>query len=169
MVFASGSINMPAETMKAGSSDSTKILKEVTDQYWQFLLEDSIYLRQLYGLEIKRLPQLTLKKAEADIRKVRSLQQKLKEVKPDEISYDEHLSLKILEWQMEKQIIGHDYFRLNIPISIYNSPVPYVNRVFTEFQFGESKHLQQYLDLLNQYPGFIEEILIRLKQQYQKK
>jgi uncharacterized protein (DUF885 family) len=165
MLFAGGR----AETVETRPSNSAKILKAVMDEYWQFLLEESIYLRQLYGLEIKRLPQLSLKKAEADIRKVRSLQQKLKEVKPNEISYDEQLSLQILEWQMENQIKGHDYFRLNIPISIYSSPVPYVNRVFTEFQFKEDKHLQQYLDLLKQYPGFIEEILIRLKQQYQKK
>lgn len=165
MVFAGGRM-VAVETT---SANSAKILKAVMDEYWQFLLEDSIYLRQKYGLEIKRLPQLTLKKAEANIRKVRSLQQKLKQVKPDEISYDEHLSLQILEWQMENQIKGHDYFWLNIPISMYSSPVPYVNRVFTEFQFNKEKHLRQYLDLLNQYPGFIEEILIRLKQQYQKK
>jgi uncharacterized protein (DUF885 family) len=165
MVFAGGKI----EAFEVSSSNSAKILKAVMDEYWQFLLEDNIYLRQLYGLEIKRLPQLTLKKAEANISKVRSLLQKLKKVKPNEISYDEHLSLQILEWQMENQIKRHDYFWLNIPISTYNSPVPNVNRVFTEFQFKEDKHLQQYLDLLNQYPGFIQEILIRLKQQYQKK
>lgn len=165
MIFACTKV----EAVETTSSNSAKILKAVMDEYWQFLLEDSIYLRQLYGLEIKRLPQLTLKKAETNIRKVRSMLQKLEEVKPNEISYDEQLSLHILEWQMENQIKRHDYFWLNIPISMYNSPVPYVNRVFTEFQFKEDKHLQQYLDLLNQYPGFIEEILTRLKQQYQKK
>ena len=160
------------EAVETDSADSAKILKAVTDEYWQYLLEDSdysIYLRQKHGLEIKRLPQLTLKKAEAEIRMVRSLLQKLKQVKPGEISYDEGLTLQILEWEMQNQIDAHDYFRLNIPIAIYSSPVPYVNRVFTEFQFKENKHLRQYLDLLNQYPGFIEEILTRLQQQYQQK
>jgi len=154
------------------STDSAKILKAVMDEYWQFLLEDSnysIYLRQKHGLEIKRLPPITLKKAEADIEKIRSLLRKLKDVKADEISYDEGLSLQILAWEMENQIKAHDYFQLNIPIAIYSSPVPYFNRVFTDFRFRESKHLQQYLDLLNQYPGFIEEILARLQQQYQQK
>lgn len=165
MVSAGGRI----EAVETGSSNSAKILKAVMDEYWQFLLEDSIYLRQKHGLEIKRLPQLTLKKAEADIRKVHSLLQKLEQVKPDEISYDEGLTMQILEWELQNQIKAHDYFRLYIPISVYSSPVPYVNRLFTEFQFRESKHLKQYLDLLNQYPGFIEEILTRLKEQSQQK
>jgi uncharacterized protein (DUF885 family) len=168
MIFACAKV----EAVETRPSNSTKILKAVTDEYWQFLLEDSIdsiYLRQEQGLEIKSLPQLTIEKAEAGIRKVRSLLQKLKEIKPNEISYDEHLSLQILEWEMENQINGHDYFWLYIPIASYSSPVPWVNRVFTEFQFQESKHLKQYLDLLGQYPGFIEDIIVHLKQQYQKK
>jgi uncharacterized protein (DUF885 family) len=168
MVFTGGRV----EAVETTSANSAKILKAVMDEYWQFLLEDSndsIYLRQEQGLEIKRLPQLTLKKAAADIRKVRSLLLKLKQVKPDEISYDERLVLQILEWEMKNQINFHDYFWLDIPIAIYSSPVPYVNLVFTEFQFRESKHLKQYLDLLDQYPGFIEDIIVQLKQQYQKK
>ena len=168
MVFTGGRV----EAVETTSSNSAKILKAVMDEYWQFLLEDSndsIYLRQEQGLEIKRLPQLTLKKAEAAISKVRSLLQKLKEVKPHEISYDEGLTLQILEWEMKNQINFHDYFWLDIPIAIYSSPVPFINRVFTEFQFRESKHLKQYLDLLDQYPGFIEDIIVHLKQQYQKK
>lgn len=172
MVFPGGSTTMSTGEVKAGSSDSAKTLKAVTDEYWQFLLEDSdysIYFRQKQGLEIKRLPQLTFKKAEASILKVRSLLRKLKNVKPNEISYDEGLTLQILEWEMENQVNAHDYFWLNIPISIYSSPVPYVNRVFTQFRFKEDKHLRQYLDLLSQYPDFIEDIFARLKQQYQKK
>jgi uncharacterized protein (DUF885 family) len=169
LIFLMVSAGGRMEAVETTSATSAKILKAVMDEYWQFLLEESVYLRQKHGLEIKRLPQLSLKKAEADIQKVRSLLLKLKEIKPDEISYDEHLTLQILEWEFQNQINAHDYFRLNIPISVYSSPVPYVNRVFTEFQFRESKHLQQYLDLLNQYPGFIEEILTRLKEQYQQK
>jgi uncharacterized protein (DUF885 family) len=168
MIFAGGRV----EGVETGSSNSAKILKAVMDEYWQFLLEDSIdsiYLRQKQGLEIKSLPQPTLEKAEAGIRKVRSLLQKLTEIKPNEISYDEHLTLQILAWEMGNQINGHDYFWLYIPIASYSSLVPYVNRVFTEFQFQENKHLKQYLDLLGQYPGFIEDIINHLKQQYQEK
>ena len=168
MIFTGGRV----EAVETGTSNSTKIVKAVTDEYWQFLLEDSnysIYLRQKLGLEIERLPQLTLKKAEAAISKVRSLLRKLKEVKPHEISYDEGLTLQILEWEMKNQINFHDYFWLNIPIAIYSSQVPFINRVFTQFQFKERKHLKQYLDLLDQYPGLIEDIIVHLKQQYQRK
>jgi uncharacterized protein (DUF885 family) len=150
-------------------SGSAQILKRVTDKYWQFLLDDSIYLRQKYGLEIKRLPRLTLEKVEADLDQVRSLRQQLKEVNPRDISYDEGLTLQLLEWDMDYRIEAHDYFWLYIPIAAYSSPVPEVNRLFSQFRFKEEKHLRQYLDLLSQDPDFIEEILSLLKQQYQKK
>ena len=156
-------------------SGSAQILKAVTGEFWQFLLDDStqlddsIYLRQKYGLEIKRLPQLTLEKAEADVGQVRSFRQQLKEVNPQDISYDEGLTLQLLEWDMDYRIEAHDYFWLYIPIAAYSSPVPGVNRLFSQFRFKEEKHLRQYLDLLGQYPDFIEGILSLLKQQYQKK
>ena len=172
IIFVSEGIGLPLGAAAAPASHSSKILKEVMNEYWQFLLEDSgssIYLRQRQGLEIKRLPRLSQKKAEADTQKARTLLQKLKEIKPNEISYDESLSRQILEWQMDNQIKGRQFFWLNIPIAAYSSPVPYVNRMFSDFQFREEKHLQQYLGLLNQYPSFIEEIIEVLKVQYQKK
>ncbi|UCH98553.1 MAG: DUF885 domain-containing protein [Candidatus Aminicenantes bacterium] len=169
IVRANGSISKPLEAVETTASNSTKILKEVTSQYWQLLLENSVYLRQRQGLEIKRLPEFSLKKAESDTRQVRSLLQKLKEVKPDEISYDQRLTFQILEWQMENQIKGHGFFWFNFPTSTYGSPIPYINRLFSHFRFREQKHLRQYLHLLNQYPVFIEEIIAHLKQQCQKK
>lgn len=172
MAPVGGSTGMPLQASEATSSASSKILNRVMDQYWQYLLEDSIYsifFRQKMGLEIERLPRFSQKRIEADIRQVRSMLETLKQVKPGEISPDEHLSFQILAWQMKNEIRGHDYFWLNIPIATYSSPLPYVNRVFTEFRFLESKHLKQYLDLLNQYTDLIEDIIAHLKQQYQKK
>jgi uncharacterized protein (DUF885 family) len=173
LTFLSGwNATLLSEEINDCSSESVKILNSVTDEYWQFLLNESayrIYLRQKHGLEIKRLPQLTLKNAESDVEKIRPLLERLKAVKSGEISYDQRLFLNILKWQMENQIKVHDFFWFNIPIAVYSSPLPLINRIFSGFQFRKDRHLQQYLDLLNQYPGLIEDIIDLLKQQYQKK
>lgn len=160
------------ENANLDESKSSHLLKEVEDQFWQFLLENSnysLYLCQKFGLEIKHLPDLSFKKSESDILRFKAWLQKLTKVKPAKISYDEYLTLEILKWEMENQIKGHIFFWLNIPIAAYNSPIPYVNQVFTEFQFKEKKHLGQYLMLLNQYPTFIDGVLQLLKHQFQKK
>lgn len=159
----------PGEETSTAAPDSSKILGKVMDQYWQFLLADSIYLRQKYGLKIEHLPDLSYGKKQADVKKQQAMLENLKQVHTGEISYDEQLSLALLKWSLKMGIEGHRFFWLQIPITSYFSPIPGVNRLFTEYQFQEPGDPAHYLELMKQYPVFIRQVTAILKKQHKKK
>jgi uncharacterized protein (DUF885 family) len=170
-VFIVFFLSMGIETnpINASSTPGSKLLNEIADQFWELMLKDNLFLRQKYGLKIERLPRFTFEEAEADLQVVRSLLQKLQSVKATELNHDEELTLGILEWQLDFAQTGHRFFWLNIPISPYSCPFPWLNQFLTDFPFKEKGDLDLYLRLLEQYPGFVEDMLSILNRQYQMK
>jgi len=147
---------------------SSKILKEVGDEYWNYLLEESIYLRMKYGLKIHKLPDISFSYAKTQSDFASSISEKLKEVKPEELTHEELLSWEILKWDAENFIAGLKFYWLNIPVTPYSSPIPLVHRIFTTYQFKAKEDLDHYSNLLKKYPLFIKSIQDMLEEQYKK-
>ena len=148
------------------------ILNQVLSEYNTFLLEDSIeniLYRQRYGLDITRLPDISVKKDAENTQKLRTFLLKLRDIKPGELSEADRLTMQLFQWQLENAIEAHNFVWLNFPIASYSNMIPYINITFTDFQFKEEKHLQNYLSLLEQYPAFIEELLSFTKKQMEMK
>jgi len=155
--------------IQASPSGSSEIIKEALDQYWQYLLREDTYYRQRYGLKIEKLPAFSLKKSESEANEARVILSKLEKVNPAEITYDEKISYELLKWTLENLVKKHPYFWVDFSIAAYRSPIPYINSLFSDFRFREKSDTGRYLRLLEQYPGFIEEITALLKQQSRKK
>lgn len=159
----------PGEKTQTAASGSSEILKQAMDQYWQFLLESSIELRRKHGLKIEHLPDVSHEKSSADVKTQQVIRDTLKQVKAEEISYDEQLSLALLKWSLEMGIKSHEFFWLRIPIASYISPIPNVNLLFTAYQFQKPGDPAHYLHLMKQYAPFIRQVTVILKEQCQKK
>lgn len=151
------------------SSGSSEIVEQVANQYWKFLLNETVYFRQKAGIKVDSLPGFSFKSAEGRMKQVHSMLKKLKKVKPAEITYDNRLTFRILEWVLKNRLEEHRFFWLQFPISAYNSPIPDINRFYSQFEFREKGDPERYLRLMGQYVTFIDEILSLLKQQYRKK
>lgn len=158
-----------AQQQGATITGSSKILADIIEEYWQFQLKESPFLRLKQGLKIEELPDSTWKRAEYHAAAARSLLEKLQAVKETEISSAESLSLHILKWELEGGIEGHKYFYFYFPITPYASPFPYIDRFFVQYRFKTQEDLDNYIQLLKQYPGFIANIIDLLKRQYQDK
>lgn len=150
-------------------SQSSKIVKEVADRYWELLLNETVYFRQKAGIKVEFLPGFSFKSAQARAEKVKVLLERLSHARPEEITYDEFLTCRILEWVLENRLDEHRFFRLQFPIASYSSPIPDINRFYSQFEFKEKSDPQRYLRLLEQYADFIAEIIALLKQQYREK
>jgi len=147
---------------------SSKILKEVADEYWNYWLEESIYLRMKHGLKIHKLPDISFSYAKTQSEFASSILEQLKELKAEELSHEELLSWEILRWDAENLIAGLKFYWLYIPLTPYSSPIPLVHRVFTTFQFKAKEDLDHYLSLLKIYSPLIKSIQNILEEQYKK-
>ncbi|KKN31575.1 hypothetical protein LCGC14_0822520, partial [marine sediment metagenome] len=136
-------------------SQSSKILKKAGDEYWNRMLEESVYLRMKYGLKIEKLPDVSFEYAQSLSDNAQSILEKLEQIDVKELSHEEWISLEILKWQSKKTVEGLKFFWLDFPV------IPYflfsTHRVFTSFQFKEKVDLEHYLNLLRQYPVFIND------------
>ncbi len=166
--FATACQNQSQQASDISTTQSSKILKEVGDEYWNYLLEESIYLRMKHGLKIHKLPDITFSYAKTQSDLASSILERLKEVRVEELSHEELISWEILKWDAENLIEGLKYHWLYFPVTPYSSPLPLVHRVFTTFQFQAKEDLGHYLNLLKKYPPLIQSIHDMLEEQYKK-
>jgi len=150
------------------TSQSSQILKEAGDDYWDHMIEESMYLRMKHGLEITKLPDISYDYAKSEVDRAVALMEKLKAVNPKELSHEETLTLDILKWSLQNGIDGLDYFWFGFPITPYSSPLTLVHRVFTDFKFASESDCEQYMKLLQQYAPFVKSIQNRLEKQFTK-
>lgn len=158
----------PQKGADAAASKSSRILKEVGDDYWEFMLEESVYLRMKHGLEIQELPDITFPHAKYQASFTKSILERLNDVKVEELNHEESITLEILKWEAQNFMDGLKFYWLHFPVTPYSSPIPLVHRIFTTYEFKEKGNLDHYLKLLNLYPSFIGSIQNKLKEQYNK-
>jgi len=149
-------------------SKSSQIIKEVGNAYWNNMIEESLSLRMKYGNKIEKLPDISLKHAQSQSALSKSWLEKLILVDSQTISHDEWISLEILKWKFEASIDNINYYWLKFPITPNASPLPSIHRAFRTYKFEENGDLEDYLNLLKQYPGLIEAILNKTKRQLEK-
>lgn len=156
------------ESKEQPLSRSSKILKEVADDYWNFMLKESIYLKIKFGLKIEELPDITFPYAKYQTAFAQSILDKLTEIKIEELSHEESITFEILKWDSRNSVEGLKFYSLFVPVTPYASPIPMAHRVFTTFKFKERGDCTNYLNLLKKYPLFIESIQTKLEEQFKK-
>jgi uncharacterized protein (DUF885 family) len=135
---------------------NSTLLKKIHDDFWQNELKENIYLRLKYGLPVESLPDLTYEKAKKDTEFVRDIRDRLNGVKPEELSHEELLTLRSMEWELDQRSKALPFFYLNFLITPYSSPLPTIQRVFTEFQFKTAADQQRYLKLSKDFAVLIK-------------
>lgn len=149
-------------------SPSSKILKDIGQEYWNLEIEENPVIRMKRGMRIVELPDISSTYAKYQAAFAESILKKLQEVKLEELNHQEKISLEILKWEAENSIEGLKFYWLYIPVTPYSSPLRVIHQIYAGFQFQKKQDLTHYLDLLTQYPSFIEGIQAKLEEQYTK-
>jgi len=152
----------------SASPNGSQLLKQIENDYWQHLLRETPYLQLKFALPIEQLPDLSYEKAKLEAAFYQSILDRLAKVQTGDLSHEENLSLQILKWDNANTVEGLRYFWLDTPVTPYNSPIPIVHRIFTEYQFQSKQDLDHYESLLKQYPLFIRAIEHKVREQYNR-
>jgi len=155
-------------TTKDSSGKSSEVLREVGDDYWKLMLEESPYLRLQKGLKINKLPDISFRHRQYITEIAQSFLKRLEVIKADELNHEEWITLEILKWELTKIVNNLKYFWLDITITPHKSPLPAVNQIFAEWKFRIKDDFLQYLDLLKQYPTLIKNTQRIVETQFNK-
>jgi len=71
--------------IKAGKKDSSQLLKELGDEYGDYMLQESIELQIMHGIEVTKLPDLSFAYASTQSDYARDFMQRLQQVKEEEL------------------------------------------------------------------------------------
>jgi uncharacterized protein (DUF885 family) len=143
--------------LPAADSKSSKLVAEISEQYWQVMLEDPGQ-RLAQGLPVDALPDVSHQHAVAEAGKAREMLARLGAINPSEITHDEGITVDELRWELNANVEAQEYFWLQPVITPYRSEIPVANRIFTTWQFKTATDADRYQALLNRYRGFIESV-----------
>jgi len=149
----------------SASPDGSQTLKQIENDYWQHLLNETPYLRLKYALPIEQLPDISYEKAKSETAFYQSILDRLMKVQTTDLSHEDSLSFQILKWDNTNNVEGLKYFWLDTPVTPYASPIPIVHRIFTEYQFQNKQDLEHYQKLLEQYPLFVKAVEDKMREQ----
>lgn len=152
-----------------GTYTSSQIVKNISDAYWQRELSENLYLRIQFGMPISELTDISYGSARSRLNFSSTLYGQLKRAKKTELSHEELLTLKLLEWELLNTMQSFQFFWLNSPVTPYASPINTVHLAFTSYQFKEAKDPKNYLQLLEKYVAFITSIQNRMQDQVKMK
>lgn len=156
------------QSREAHSSVSSELLKKIGDDYWQFLLEESLYLQMKFGLKITKLPESSYSYAEYLADYAESMLERLEKVNADELSHEEWISFEILKAGAKDTVEGLKYFWMSAPVTPYASPFRTVHQAFKTYAFKGKEDLAPYLNLVKMYPGFLTGLKEKLEGQYER-
>ncbi len=146
-------------------SPAPALLAHVTEDVWSRWLEKDVWLQLKYGVEITDLPEFSLAETEAEAAFSQSILARLESIDETSLSDDDRITLAVLRWNARDTIELARFHWLNVPITPYNSTLPIIHQIFTDFQFEKPEDTQRYLRLLSRYPDVIEGFVFHLRQQ----
>ena len=138
---------------------------KAADDYWEFLVRESVTIRTREGLPVDRLPDISLAHAEANAAFGKSLLAGLASVKESELTHDDAISLAILRREAQQLADGPRFYWLTFPVTPYAFQFLGVHPVFASHSFRDKADADHYLALLGQYPAFLRAFEEKLGEQ----
>jgi len=143
-------------------SPSSRIVKQVGDDYYEWLKRESLGLRMRLGLRIERLPDLSPAKAEKDAAVAKAFQARLEKVNPGELTHEEALSFDILQCRSRDIIDSARFYWLEFPVL---DSLSGVNIALGDFAFKDKAAADNYLELADRYAALVGQVRTKLDAQ----
>lgn len=164
-----GMVEKKPQVEKKNNVHSTNLLKEITQDLWEYMLEENVYIRILEGLKVTKLPPVSYEDVNNEVKYMQTLLDRLHKIKFSELEYNDQLTYKIVEWEIEQKTKAFKFFWLQFPICPYSSPLRIACRAYNTYNFIQESDLKDYLELLKKLPRFITDIRTRLVKQQKRK
>ncbi len=163
---------LAAPPLAVGSATQTDSeLDEILNEVWQWKLDRDPSLRLQNGIPVDHIYPVTLERALNDAAFARRIIDKLNVVALRDLTHERDLERRIVHYEMERLIEAPRYFWFGFQVTPYqasffsNSVTP----VFTRSDLRTDTEAQHYLRLVQEYSDYLDQILLRAKQQEERK
>ena len=141
-------------------------LATVTDTAWRYALERSVFLQAHRGVASRTLPELSLAASESRTVEDQQLLARLRSVPLAALTGEEWLTHRILEWTLEMQVEGRQYYWLEFAVLPYQTfEAGPVEELAAAHDLATAEGRQGYLSLLDAYTRQLGERLFKTREQ----
>ena len=155
-----GNARVRATTVVASTdqpSDSARVVA-IADAVWARMLEDTPAIRLRSGLRVVRLPSLSVASADDDAAFGLTILARLDSVPALSVGTEAWSLATVVRWRAEAMVASRRFYWFRNPVSPYANELSGLHRIYTSWRFASAEDPERYLNLLGEYPRFIEDV-----------
>lgn len=153
-VLSSPATAQPSQPPSSHSRELATLLEEA----WQLRVRNDLPTRQMLGLPITRLPDVSEKQARENAEHARRLLERLERIDGAAVPHEEWISLEIARWDCRQVIALREHFWLLPQLTMNSLPLRPVHATLAAWPLRDRAGLDSYLALVRQYPGLVRDL-----------
>jgi uncharacterized protein (DUF885 family) len=150
-------------------SPASQALGSVLEQYWRRKVDRDPFLSLRLGMRVAQLPDVSFEHVEREAEFARPLLSELASIRLDELGHDDRLTLQVLQRDLEVDVKAPQVFWHHFQVAPFQSPIPLFEEVLSRLPLETDDQLDEYLDLVDQWPAFIDKITANIKEQRRRR
>lgn len=159
------------ETPAADTDEqATADLRQLADDVWNALVENSTYLRLQEGLPINEFEDLTLEQYHKDQQRAAGFRQQLQTIDSGKLGGDDLITWEILALQLEDNGANDDDFWLNFDITAYQAPYyfQFAKQALAAQRIGDAEAAGHYLKLVGEMADMLDHLQLKVAGQVER-
>ena len=147
---------------------ASALLDEIGRAFCQLELDEQLWLQKMEGIPTTRLPGLSLEHFETRAAEAQKLLYRLQAVDTEALTHAEWIAFESMRWDLEIIAETPEHYWLITPITPYAMNAVGTHMVFRTFAFETAADAERYLDLVRQYPAFVDALRAKLEGQMER-
>jgi len=150
--------------------DAASEVRALADELWEFMLENSTYLRQQEGLPIEKFEDVTLEQYNTNQAIDEELRARLQRINPSSLNGDDLITYEILQFELRDSGANEDDYWLTFDITSYVGPYLFriAQQALITLPITDKASASHYLKLVDEYADIIDQTISKVEGQMQR-
>ena len=150
--------------------DAASEVRALADELWEFMLENSTYLRLQEGLPIEKFEDLTLEQYNTNQAIGEKFRARLQRIDPSSLNGDDLITYEILQFELRDSGANEDDYWLTFDITSYVGPYlfRFAQQALITLPIIDKASASHYLKLVDEYADMIDQTISKVEGQMQR-
>ena len=145
-------------------------VRDLADELWEFMIENSTYLRLQEGLPIEKFEDLTLEQYNTNQAIGEKFQARLQNIDPSSLNGDDLITYEILQFELRDSGTNEDDYWLTFDITSYQGAYlfRFAQQALMTLPITDKASTSHYLKLVDEYADIIDQTISKVEGQMQR-
>ncbi len=158
------------QTAQNSTAEAAAAVRQLADDVWADVLENSTYYRLQDGLPIEKLEDLTLEEHHRNLGNAAAWRERLSALDAESLAGDDRITYDILAFQLQDDGAGDEDYWLNFDITAYQAPYVFnfAQQALGAHSFTDAESADHYLALVGEYADIVDQLTAKVEGQMER-